>query len=31
MGKKSRRTKAPKPARMPFVARTFEGLPHEGD
>ncbi|MGQ2911995.1 MULTISPECIES: DUF5926 family protein [unclassified Aeromicrobium] len=31
MGKKSRRTKAPKPARMPFVARTFEGLPGEGD
>jgi hypothetical protein len=31
MGKKSRRVKAPKPARMPFKARTFEGLPHEGD
>jgi hypothetical protein len=31
MGKKSRRNKAPKPARMPFVARTFEGLPGEGD
>ena len=31
MGKKSRRTKAPKPARMPFVARTFEGMPGEGD
>ncbi|WP_293781265.1 DUF5926 family protein [uncultured Aeromicrobium sp.] len=30
MGRKSRRVK-PKNARMPFVARTFEGLPHEGD
>lgn len=30
MGKKSRRTK-PVKARMPFVARTFEGLPQEGD
>lgn len=30
MGKKSRRTK-PKKERMPFVARTFEGLPSEGD
>lgn len=30
MGKKSRRTK-PAKQRMPFVARTFEGLPAEGD
>jgi len=30
MGKKSRRTK-PAKQRMPFVARTFEGLPSEGD
>src|SRR5690606_2426086 len=30
MGKKSRRTKLAK-QRMPFVARTFEGLPSEGD
>ncbi|MDO9379890.1 MAG: DUF5926 family protein [Nocardioidaceae bacterium] len=32
MGKKSRRrVKAEKPARRPYVARTFEGLPAEGD
>ena len=37
MGKKSRiktrtdGTKAAKKERMPFVARTFEGLPHEED
>jgi hypothetical protein len=32
MGKKSRiKTKAAKKERMPFVARTFEGLPHEAD
>lgn len=31
MGKKSRRKGAAKPERMPFVARTFEGLPAEGD
>lgn len=32
MGKKSRlRTKAAKKQRMPFVARTFEGLPGEAD
>jgi len=31
VGKKSRKTKAPKPERMPFVARTFEGLPGEAD
>ena len=30
MGKKSRRIK-PAKQRMPFVARTFEGLPSEGD
>ncbi len=30
MGKKSRRIK-PAKERMPFVARTFEGLPSEGD
>lgn len=30
MGKKSRRNK-PAKQRMPFVARTFEGLPSEGD
>lgn len=30
MGKKSRRTK-PAKQRMPFVARTFQGLPNEGD
>lgn len=30
MGKKSRRIK-PKKERMPFVARTFAGLPSEGD
>ncbi|MCW2839252.1 MAG: topoisomerase [Aeromicrobium sp.] len=32
MGKKSRnKSKATKPERMPFVARTFEGLPGEAD
>ncbi|MEJ7634762.1 DUF5926 family protein [Aeromicrobium sp.] len=32
MGKKSRlKNKAAKKERMPFVARTFEGLPHEAD
>ncbi|MGA8986803.1 DUF5926 family protein [Aeromicrobium sp.] len=32
MGKKSRnKNKAAKKQRMPFVARTFEGLPHEAD
>jgi len=32
MGKKSRlKNKAAKKERMPFVARTFEGLPNEGD
>lgn len=31
MGKKSRRKGQAKAARMPFVARTFEGLPSEGD
>jgi hypothetical protein len=32
MGKKSRiKNKSAKPQRMPFVARTFEGLPGEAD
>lgn len=32
MGKKSRiKNRAAKKERMPFVARTFEGLPHEAD
>lgn len=31
MGKKSRRKGQGKAKRMPFVARTFEGLPSEGD
>ncbi len=31
MGKKSRRKGQVKKERMPFVARTFEGLPAEGD
>lgn len=31
MGKKSRRNKAARTERMPFVARTFEGLPGEAD
>ena len=31
MGKKSRRKGQAKKRRMPFVARTFEGLPREGD
>ncbi|AXT86380.1 topoisomerase II [Aeromicrobium sp. A1-2] len=32
MGKKSRiKNKAAKKERMPYVARTFEGLPHEAD